>query len=465
MSAQFTVIAIGVISIGFCLILLFDRAYLFRSFWIKHLSLGKLILFASVAFSANIIAAQSWASQVTLAWDANTESNIAGYILYYGTSSRNYASSVDVKNATQYTLKNLTEGQTYYFAASAYDTGNNKSSYSSELMYRIPDNDPDDGLTMVFEPTGSSYMGDYYSSRVIFDAKGIVGPVAGATFNFYAIEAIDILRLYYKGVQIGSWSNLSASASVEEDVSDIVTGNGRYEFTLIAYKKNYNFLYQILLSRENAIELEVSQNLDPNSQPVATFTASPTNGAAPLKVKFDASESYDPDGQIVSYYWVFGDGQTVNSGPVVTHVFTNPGAYNVKLTVTDDSGAEDTFITTVTVVKDSPSGNTLTFEPVNTLLSTTPYNRLRFEVSGVNGTVTGARIRVKASQKSYFVRLSDVRGSEIGKVNNAEANVWHEFDVSHIVTGGGQVEFGLETYFYSFWPFPALAAELDVYYR
>ena len=38
-----------------------------------------------------------------LAWDANTESQLGGYKLYYGQASRNYTSSIDIGNKTAYT--------------------------------------------------------------------------------------------------------------------------------------------------------------------------------------------------------------------------------------------------------------------------------------------------------------------------------------------------------------------------
>ncbi|MCB0131242.1 MAG: alpha/beta fold hydrolase, partial [Caldilineaceae bacterium] len=42
-------------------------------------------------------------------------------------------------------------------------------------------------------------------------------------------------------------------------------------------------------------------------------------------------------GQIVSYTWTFGDGAS-GVGPIVEHIFTGTGVYNVTLTVTDDKG-------------------------------------------------------------------------------------------------------------------------------
>ena len=61
------------------------------------------------------------AAQVTLAWDPNTEPDLAGYKLYYGTASGDYAEVIDVGNTTMYTVTNLTAGDTYYFAVTAHD--------------------------------------------------------------------------------------------------------------------------------------------------------------------------------------------------------------------------------------------------------------------------------------------------------------------------------------------------------
>lgn len=62
---------------------------------------------------------------------------------------------------------------------------------------------------------------------------------------------------------------------------------------------------------------------------------------------FDAFQSSDPDGTIISYQWDFGDGATT-SGIKNEHSYAKPGTYEVKLTVTDNSG---TLTSTTSVVK------------------------------------------------------------------------------------------------------------------
>jgi len=75
-----------------------------------------------------------------------------------------------------------------------------------------------------------------------------------------------------------------------------------------------------------------------NSPPTAVFTASPSVGAAPLTVNFNASGSSDADGEIVDYDWDFGDG-SAGSGEFTSHTYQSTGTYAGRLTVHDDAGA------------------------------------------------------------------------------------------------------------------------------
>jgi hypothetical protein len=79
----------------------------------------------------------------TLSWDAPTKNidgtpleDLAGYKVYFGTESRKYTASYDVKNVTSYNIDNLPEGQ-YYCAVTAYDTSGNESKYSKEIIIEI----------------------------------------------------------------------------------------------------------------------------------------------------------------------------------------------------------------------------------------------------------------------------------------------------------------------------------------
>jgi hypothetical protein len=79
------------------------------------------------------------AQSVTLAWNANTETNLAGYRLYYGTGTRSYGTNQTVlAPLTTVTITNLQSGRTYYFAVTAYTSDGLESDYSDEVFYRVP---------------------------------------------------------------------------------------------------------------------------------------------------------------------------------------------------------------------------------------------------------------------------------------------------------------------------------------
>lgn len=86
-----------------------------------------------------------------------------------------------------------------------------------------------------------------------------------------------------------------------------------------------------------------------NRAPHASFTTSPSQVYPTLPVVFNASDSYDPDGTIVSYFWDFGDEENV-TGIVVEHAYAVEGNFTVTLKVADDDGATDTAATNVTVL-------------------------------------------------------------------------------------------------------------------
>jgi glucose/arabinose dehydrogenase len=93
-----------------------------------------------------------------------------------------------------------------------------------------------------------------------------------------------------------------------------------------------------------------------NRPPVAVAAASSLTGASPLSITFTGSDSYDPDGDALTYLWDFGDGNTsTQDNPV--HVFTSPVAqgYTVSLTVTDALGLSDTETLQVSLNNAAPT--------------------------------------------------------------------------------------------------------------
>ena len=117
----------------------------------RHLLLRKLILASLILFLSLLFYSIDSAAQVRLAWNPNTESDLGGYRIYYGTASRSYGSPVNVGRVTSYPLTGLSPGVRYYFAVTAYDTADNESGFSSEVSYTPPA-----GCTYAISPASQS---------------------------------------------------------------------------------------------------------------------------------------------------------------------------------------------------------------------------------------------------------------------------------------------------------------------
>ncbi len=110
--------------------------------------------------------------------------------------------------------------------------------------------------------------------------------------------------------------------------------------------------------------------LDPggsNRAPNGSFTVTPNPTKTNAQVTFNASASSDPDGTIAKYEWdLDGNGSfETNSGsnPIVTHGYTAEGEVDARLRVTDNGGATDLAVRTVTVINNQPPTAALTATP------------------------------------------------------------------------------------------------------
>ncbi len=94
-----------------------------------------------------LLSSMASAAPVTLAWDPVSDSDLAGYKLYYGNASGQYSFSVNVSDTTTTSLSGLDQNRIYYIAVTAYDTSGNESGFSNEVSYDLSKIDTDgDGL-------------------------------------------------------------------------------------------------------------------------------------------------------------------------------------------------------------------------------------------------------------------------------------------------------------------------------
>jgi PKD repeat protein len=88
-----------------------------------------------------------------------------------------------------------------------------------------------------------------------------------------------------------------------------------------------------------------------NRPPEAAFEFPLTAPEPGQVITFDASSSSDPDGEVATYEWDFGDGSADVAANIstVSHSYDEPGTYIVSLRVTDDDGSTDILQKSVTV--------------------------------------------------------------------------------------------------------------------
>ena len=118
----------------------------------------------------------------------------------------------------------------------------------------------------------------------------------------------------------------------------------------LTYDKNGSNYFKIPLAL-----MSVKKHIIPGPvKPTAGFSANTTKGEAPLTVKFTDSSSGTP----TSWAWDFDNNSTTDSKEQnPEYIYTTPGVYSVKLTVTNAAGTDDEIKTSyITVFEPGSEG-------------------------------------------------------------------------------------------------------------
>jgi len=161
--------------------------------------------------------------------------------------------------------------------------------------------------------------------------------------------------------QVNEIVTFDASASSDPDGTIVsyewVFGDGTNGTSKIAthtYADNRTYVVTLNVTDNHGLSNVTSKDiLVLDAHPNATFTESAENVYTYEVITFNASGSYDPDGNITSYFWDFGD-ETNATSIIVEHSYADDGNYTVTLTVTDDDGATNNATATKTVLNRSP---------------------------------------------------------------------------------------------------------------
>ncbi len=130
-------------------------------------------------------------------------------------------------------------------------------------------------------------------------------------------------------------------------------GENYYQFTVPLPVIGMDYLSVAFQDSEQTVGVLSAPITLQNYPPVAVLLAEPGSGYSPLQVNFDASQSYDPDGEVVSYDWdLNGDGvyEIVGGTSTTSFLFENAGLRSARLRVTDNKGEQGVDMVSVNVL-------------------------------------------------------------------------------------------------------------------
>lgn len=291
-----------------------------------------LILVFGIALAIVGSAGNIFAAQAQVAWNPDV-SQVAGYKVYCGLSSGNYASILDAGNNTTYTLQNLA-ASTYYIAVTAYDSSNNQSGFSPELVVNPLMASAGLGGSIVpigtfFQSQGSSQtftitpIAGYQVVNVLVDGAS-VGAVRSYTFsnittNHMISATFSLLPVTGVKVVVTSTNNATVSWTAVTGITSYkvyfgnntpVTVNGTsYTLTNLQSGTDYNI---------RVTALDAYGNESTNVQQITSwapggYTLWSASGQA-------AVQELDINDQVI---------------PNHTHTFSNPGFVPVSFTATN----------------------------------------------------------------------------------------------------------------------------------
>ena len=218
-----------------------------------------------------------------------------------------------------------------------------------------------DGNTGTGEVTEHQYesQGEYTVTLQVTDSVGNVDQVQGTLavrdapsvgFTFTPESPIQGQQVAFEatgGLESYQWDLGDGTETTGRSVNHSYDNFGRFDVTVTATDGAGN-------------QVTHTETVNVTAKPTAQFTMNPVNPTVGDTVTLDASSSTDPDSNIVSYTWDFGNGET-GQGVVVQTEYDDPQTSEITLTVEDDAGNTDSITKDVSVASTrSPSADFIT---------------------------------------------------------------------------------------------------------
>jgi hypothetical protein len=287
---------------------------------------------------ATCLSAAAAEAGVRLAWDANTESNLAGYRVSYGTTSRQYTTTIDVGNVTEFEFFEPNPSVRYFISVRAYNSAGVLGPYSNEVATTpVPQ-------ALRVTSISSSHTSPQVTGTTIAFSAIATGGTPPAQFKWWIVNGAT--------AQVGkAWST---------DTSFTWTPSTAGSYIIRVWARNSGSTADAPASSEAVMEMPTVINSPSNAAP--TVNAGPDRTITlPSTASLQGSASDDgrpspPAAMTLSWARVSGPGTVTFSAPtaaVTTASFSAAGTYVLRLTASDSAlSANDT----VTVTVNPPAG-------------------------------------------------------------------------------------------------------------
>ena len=331
-------------------------------------------------YQQNVTLDAATSYRFTFAARATTPRNITVYLHKHTAPYSNYGINAFTANLT-------TEWQTFtydFFQSSGFSGSvsdarlrfwlttaqSGDTFFIDDVVIQKEDNDPENQLPI---------------ANIISDFTSGIAPL---TVNFDASGSMDP----DDNITSYNWDFGDGTSDTGVNPNHIFDAEGTYDVELTVTDDE---------GGSDTTTLQISVNNPDEQSPTAAFSATPLSGLAPLTVGFDALASTDPDGNIISFNWNFGDGAS-DMGVNPSHTFDTEGTYDVILTVTDNNGKTDTESTSVTV---NPETSSCVFATNNRVLNDSFEENLTDWVYHNNGSGTATVTMVDPYHCDFAAKL------------------------------------------------------------
>ena len=232
------------------------------------------------------LAPQAFAASTTLQWDPNSEPDLSGYTIHYGsTVSRAYATHLDVgKTVVSQSITGLADGTTYYFAVTARDTFGNESGYSNEVVLTP-------GTETISTPLAPS------------------GPATGTAGVSYTYTASGAVSTGGDTVQYRfSWSDGSDSGWLPAGVTSASKAwSSAGTYTPVRVEARCSLHTSIVSSPSPALTVSIG-TAPQETVSVPSAPSGPTNGAVGTAYSYSTGGAVSSSGHSVEYQFSWADG-------------------------------------------------------------------------------------------------------------------------------------------------------------